>query len=113
MAVARRHQGSRPARLAHRMLGDVVEASRRDVRYPWRRHRSGVSAPRERDRAIALRLPYAGDGELLDAQRLPAGRRREDEQEPRQLLHHPAVARRLARRGVAAQYVANTLSTAD
>ena len=28
--------------------------------------------------AIALRLPHAGDGELLDAQRLPAGRRRED-----------------------------------
>ena len=38
-------------------------------------------APRERDRAIALRVPYAGDGEFLDAQRLPAGRRREDVEE--------------------------------
>ena len=35
-------------------------------------------ASRGRNRAIALRLPYAGDGELLDAQRLPSGRRRED-----------------------------------
>ena len=70
LAVARRHQGAGPARLAHRMLGDVVEISRRDVRHPRRRHRPGLSASRERDRAIALRLPYAGDGELLDAQRL-------------------------------------------
>ena len=45
--------------LAHRMLGDGVEASRRDLRHPWRRHRSGVSASRERDRAVALRVPYA------------------------------------------------------
>ena len=73
-----RHRDARPARLAHRMLGHVVEASGRDLRHPWRRHRSRVSPPRERDRAIALRLSYAGDGELLDAQRLPAGRRRED-----------------------------------
>ena len=31
----------------------------RDLRHPRRRHRSGVSASRERDRAVALRLPYA------------------------------------------------------
>ena len=37
---------------------------RRDLRHPRRRHRPRVSAPRERDRAIALRLPHAGDGEL-------------------------------------------------
>ena len=48
-----------------------------------------VSAPRERDRAIALRLPYQGDGELLDAQRLLAGRRREDGEEPRQFRDDP------------------------
>ena len=78
VAVARRYQDAGAAGLAHRMLGHGLEASRRDLRHPWRRHRSRVSAPRERDRAIALRLPYAGDGELLDAQRLPAGRRRED-----------------------------------
>ena len=70
--------GPGPPRLAHRMLGDVGGAARRDLRHPRRRHRSRLSAPRERDRAVALRLPYAGDGELLDAQRLLAGRRRED-----------------------------------
>ena len=48
-----------PAGLAHRMLGDVVEASRRDLRHPRRRHRSGVPASRERDRAIVLRVSYA------------------------------------------------------
>ena len=79
----------RPARLAHRMLGDVMEASRRDLRHPRRRHRPRVPAPRERDRPIALRLPYAGDGELLDAQRLPAGRRREDVEEPGQFRDDP------------------------
>ena len=77
------HRDARPAGLAHRVLGDVVEAPRRDLRHPRRRHRPRVSAPRERDRAVALRLPHAGDGELLDAQRLPAGRRREDVEEPR------------------------------
>ena len=58
VAVAVRHRDAGPARLAHRMLGDVVEASRRDLRHPWRRHRSRVPAPRERDRAIALRVSY-------------------------------------------------------
>ena len=82
LAVARGHQDAGPAGLAHRMLGDVVEASRRDLRHPRRRHRSRLSAPRERDRAVALRLPHAGDGEFLDAQRLPAGRRREDVEDP-------------------------------
>ena len=41
---------------------------------------------------IALRSRHAGDGERLDAQRLPAGRRREDVEEPRQLRHHPRAA---------------------
>src|SRR5262249_16953800 len=66
------------AGLAHRVLGDGLEALGRDVRHPWRRHRSRVSAPRERNRANALRLPLASDGGFLDAQRLPAGRRQED-----------------------------------
>ncbi len=78
MAVARRHHDAGAARLAHRMLGHGLEASRRDLRHPRRRHRSRVPAPRERDRANALRVPYQGDGEFLDAQRLLAGRRRED-----------------------------------
>ena len=38
------HQETGSTRLAHRMLGDVVEASRRDLRHPRRRHRSRFSA---------------------------------------------------------------------
>ncbi len=88
------------AGLAHRMLRDGLEASGRDLRHPRRRHRSRVSPPRERDRAVALRVPHARDGERLDAQRLPADRRREDVEEPRQLLHDPRGVGRLAgRRG--------------
>jgi cysteinyl-tRNA synthetase len=40
--------------LAHRMLGDELEASRRDLRHPWRRHRPRVSRTtrtRSRNRA--------------------------------------------------------------
>ena len=84
LAVAVRHQRARAPRLAYRVLGDVVEASRRDVRHPRRRHRSRVPAPRERDRPVALRLSHPGDGEFLDAQRLPSGRRREDVEVARQ-----------------------------
>ena len=62
--------------LAHRMLGDERGLSRRRLRYPWRRPRPDLSASRERNRAVALRAWHARDGELLDAQRLPAGRRR-------------------------------------
>src|SRR5580704_9588235 len=95
MAFASRNKCSRPARLAHRMLGDVLEISRRDFRHPWRRYRSGVSAPRGRNRPIALRFPYAGDGELLDAQRLLAGRRREDVEVARQFFDDSRVIERL------------------
>src|SRR6202023_3340819 len=45
-----------PSGLAHRVLGDGLEASRRTVRHSWRRHRSGVSAPRKRTCAKRLRL---------------------------------------------------------
>ncbi len=38
------HRGARPSGLAHRMLGDGLEASRRGVRHSWRRHRLEVSA---------------------------------------------------------------------
>ena len=113
LAVARRHQNSRPARLAHRMLGDVVEISRRGVRHPRRRHRSRLSASRRRNRPIALRFPYAGDGELLDAQRLPAGRRREDVEVARQLRDHSRVAAGLAGRCRASGDAAEPLSPAD
>ena len=59
LAVTRRHRDAGASGLAHRVLGDELEASRRDLRHPWRRHRPRVSASRERDRAVALRLPHA------------------------------------------------------
>ena len=89
MGLARRHQGAGPPGLAHRMLGDGLEASGRDLRHPRRRHRPRLSAPRERNRAIALRVSYPGDGELLDAQRLLAGRRREDGEVGGKFCDHP------------------------
>ena len=49
-------------------------------------------APRKRNRANALRFPYAGDGELLDAQRLSSGRRREDGEVGRQFRDDLRVA---------------------
>ena len=64
VAVALRDRVARTAGLAHRMLGDVVEASRRDLRHPRRRHRPRIPPPRERDRPVALRLPHGSDGEL-------------------------------------------------
>ena len=62
------------------------------VRHPRRRRRSGVPPPRERDRPVLLRLRLAAHGQRVDAQRLPAGRRREDVEEPRQFRHHPRAA---------------------
>jgi hypothetical protein len=95
-------------------FGDVVEAPGRDLRHPRRRHRSRVSAPRERDRAVAVRVPQSAvHGERLDAQRLPAGRRGEDVEEPRQLLHHPGTLGGLAGRGVALQHAAHAIPAAD
>ena len=44
MAVASRHRRAGASRLAHRMLGHVVEASRQDFRHPWRRHRPRLPA---------------------------------------------------------------------
>ena len=98
MAVAGGHHGAGPAGLAHRMLGDGVEASRRDLRHPRRRHRPGVSAPRERDRADrAAPSTRPVMANYLDAQRLPAGRRREDVEVARQFLHDPRAAGRIGR----------------
>ena len=62
----------------------------------------------------------AGHGEGVDAQRLPAGGRREDVEEPRQLHHHPRAAgdredwrAGLARRGAAPRHAAHPLPPAD
>ena len=68
------------------------DPSQQHVRHPRRRHRSRLSPPRERDRAVLLRLRLDAHGQCLDAQRLPAGRRREDVEEPRQFRHHPRAA---------------------
>ncbi len=106
LAEPGRDRRARAPRLAHRVLGHVDgEAARavrrrpllrrpepQRVRHPRRRHRSRLSPPRERDRAVLLRLRLAAHGQCLDAQRLPAGRRREDVEEPRQLRHHPRAA---------------------
>src|ERR671934_113557 len=45
----------RPARLAHRVLGDGREVPRAPLRDPRRRARPRLPAPRERDRAVARR----------------------------------------------------------
>ena len=60
-----------------------------------------------------LRVPRRPHGQCLDAQRLPAGRKREDVEEPRQLHHHPGVAGGLAGRSAAPQHAEDALSLAD
>ena len=56
LAVAGRHQDGGPPGLAHRMLGHGLEASRRDLRHPRRRHRSRSSrTTRTRSRNRAAR----------------------------------------------------------
>jgi hypothetical protein len=80
------------------------------LRHPWRRHRPAVPAPRERDRAepgCRLRLR-----QVLAAQRLPERRRREDVQEPGQLLHHPRRAEEVRRRDAALLHAAHALPPA-
>src|SRR5262249_10805556 len=103
--------GPRPSRLACRMLGDVGGAAWPDLRYPWRRHRSRLSASRKRNRAIALHLSYAGDGELLDAQRLPSVGRKENGEVGRQLRHHPRPVAQWVRQRFKISNVSHSLSS--
>ena len=70
--------GPRPARLAHRVLGDGRGAPGRDHRHPRRRRRPAVPAPRERDRAERVRARRQGVRALLAAQRHAQLRRRQD-----------------------------------
>ncbi len=51
--------GTRPARLAHRMLRHEQALSGPGVRHPCRRPRPDLSAPRERDRPVALAARHA------------------------------------------------------
>ena len=76
--------GARPAGLAHRMLGDERDASRRDLRHPRRRPRPDLPAPRERDRAERLRAWRPPVRPLLAAQRHADRRRRQDVEVARQ-----------------------------
>ena len=79
------------------------------------------SSPTTRTKSRSPAAPSAAaHGERLDAQRLPAGRRREDVEEPRQFRHHRRVAahRRVRRsplvgRGPAAGDAAHALPPAD
>ncbi len=75
------------SRVAHRVLRDVVGAPRRADRHPPRRRGPALSAPPERDRPERGRHGEAPVRPLLDAPPPPARGRREDVEEPRQLLH--------------------------
>ena len=113
LAVARGHHDARPAGLAYRVLGDVVE----HLGETFDIHGGGIDlvfpAPRERDRAVALRVPQSAVGAHWDAQRLPAGRRREDVEEPRQLLHHSATCWPIGQARCCASTCCDALSPAD
>ena len=85
--------GTRPARLAHRMLRHEPQAAGRNVRHPRRRPGPDVSAPRERNRPKRM-LPRATDGQVLDAQRPDAGQQRGGQSRRPQ---HPARRRRPGR----------------
>ena len=69
--------GTRLSRLAHRMLGDGAEVSRRLLRHPLRRRGPHPRPSHERDRADRGARRHAAR-ELLDARLLPAAERRED-----------------------------------
>src|SRR5476649_2038139 len=82
------------------------------IRHPRRRHRSRLPAPRERNRAIALCLQHAANGEFLDAQRLFAGRRREDEQERREFPYNSRLTPKLVWFSASASNAVDPLSAA-
>ena len=92
--------GSRPARLAHRVLGDGGEDARARVPDPRRRARPRLPASRERARAVAGRRPAVRQD--LDAQRPAPVHRREDVEVRRQRRHDPGGDRRVGARGGAA-----------
>ena len=96
--------GTRPAGLAHRVLGDGGEVPRQRLRHPRRRRRPALPAPRERAGPVARgRAPVRV---VLDAQRVDHHLRREDEQVARQL----AAGARTCSSGCAASSCATTWS---
>ncbi len=103
--------GPRPARLAHRVLGDGRGGVRAGVRDPRRRARPRLPAPRERARAVARARPRVRAH--LDAQRDARVRRREDVEVARQRRLAPQRARHVGARGRAALLHDRPLAQAD
>ena len=66
-SLAGKALGTRPARLAYRVLGHGRGASGRDLRHPRRRDGPDLPPPRERDRPIRLRPRRRAAGALLAA----------------------------------------------
>ena len=113
LAVAGRDRRRGPSRLAHRMLGDgagSISASSSTFTAAGSIWCSRITRTRSRRSCCAF---HASDGNYLDAQRLSAGRRREDVEEPRQLRHHPRPARGLAGRSAAPEHAEDALPIAD
>ena len=87
--------GRRPARLAHRVLGDVEALPRRGVRHPRRRTRPALPAPRERARPV--------DG----------GRRRRSRATGCTTASSPSTARRCRSRSATSLLAADVLAERD
>ena len=77
--------------LAHRVLGDGAEVSRRLLRHPLRRRRPHSRPPHERDRADRGARRHAAR-ELLAARLLPAVERREDGEVGRRVPAHRIIS---------------------
>ena len=103
--------GPRPARLAHRVLGDGRGDLRPGVRDPRRRARPRLPAPRERGRAVAGARPSVRPD--LGAQRDAAVHRREDVEVARERLDDPRGDRRVGARGGARLLPDRVLAQAD
>ena len=103
--------GRRSPRLAHRVLRDDPPLPGHPDRHPRRRRRPHLPAPRERDRPGHVRLGLRAR-QHLDAHRHAARGRREDVQEPRQLLHAQGGARQVPRRRRAPAHAADPLPRA-
>ena len=103
--------GAGPARLAHRVLGDVARDPRRRLRHPRRRRRSRVPAPRERDRAGGRRRPRVRAALAARGHGEHAGR--EDVEVARQLRDAPRRPRPVRPARVPAARPADALPAAD
>ena len=71
--------------MSRKHLGEVFDIHGGGIDLVFPHHENEIAQ-------IALRPRHAGDGQRLDAQRLPAGRRPEDVEEPGQFRHHQRAA---------------------